>query len=115
MIIYHQLTMKLIKNVRNYVSGKVLTVQNDPYFYNKHFSEKNIPVKKTYYFSIDTGTVITIGVTAFASGITSVFLFWNCFFKPFILPYYQVRFIDSYNKVHPPICKIPIGGKTKNH
>ena len=27
MIIYHQLTMKLIKNVRNYLSGKVLTVQ----------------------------------------------------------------------------------------
>jgi hypothetical protein len=26
MIIYHQLTMKLIKNVRNYLSGKVLTV-----------------------------------------------------------------------------------------
>jgi len=26
MIIYHQLTMKLYKNVRNYLSGKVLTV-----------------------------------------------------------------------------------------
>ena len=29
MIIYHQLTMKLIKNVRNYLSGKVLTVHHE--------------------------------------------------------------------------------------
>jgi hypothetical protein len=28
MIIYHQLIMKLTKNVRNYLSGKVLTVHS---------------------------------------------------------------------------------------
>jgi hypothetical protein len=38
MIIYHQLIMKLTKNVRNYLSGKVLTV----HLSNENASEKEI-------------------------------------------------------------------------
>ena len=88
----------------------------NPGFYDAYLKAYAYKQDTTQYdFRFDTGTALTIVLSSIIVIPLSITIFWHCYLKYFVLPYYEIRLVQGGNGVQPYFYKLPLGGKLKRY
>jgi hypothetical protein len=93
---------------------KVVSDLNDHNFYQEHIQQDSKQIMP-YEYIIDTGALITITISGVISCLVAIPVFWYCYFKPYVLPYYEIRYVQGGNRANPWCFRLPTGGKVKSY